>query len=533
MAGGAKRNKLLVIGLDAADRELVERWMAEGALPNLSRLCAEGQWGSLETTADTVHVSAWPSIFSGTTPDKHGLYHAYVMREGHQAPVRPRPQDCPVPFLWQLLDTQGIRSIVMDAFLTCPLRDFGGIQIVDWGSWTWFNGQEILPESIDREIQRRFGGYPAENHSKVGMTPPGDPKGFRRRLLQAVEKKSRVVQWLMESQDWEFFLVVFGECHAAGHYFWHYMDPDYIAYPQSCEQELRSALRDVYVALDAAIGALREQAGEEATVVVVSGDGMGPNYSGSHILDELLKRMNLRNVGGADAAAKPPAKKSFSSTLRGLVPRELRALVSRYLLPRAVNERLSMHWKTADIDWASTRAFVIENANEGYIRVNLKGREPQGTVEPGADYEAVCTALLAEARGMRNPANGMAAATHVHRSTEIYSGPCTCNMPDVIINWDPEARITTTLATPGHAEVAVVQPGYAVAPFYTGNHRGNAFLAAAGPQVAAGRVPQGQSILDLAPTILAHFGLDAPAHMDGRLLDVLLPRDGLRQTHGT
>ncbi|NQV86172.1 MAG: alkaline phosphatase family protein, partial [Woeseiaceae bacterium] len=87
--------KLLLIGLDAADRELIERWADAGHLPNIARLRSSGIWGSLKTTADTVHVSAWPSIFSGVTPDKHGLYHAYVMREGEQAPVRPRPEECP------------------------------------------------------------------------------------------------------------------------------------------------------------------------------------------------------------------------------------------------------------------------------------------------------------------------------------------------------------------------------------------------------------------------------------------------------
>ncbi|MBP6229928.1 MAG: alkaline phosphatase family protein, partial [Pseudomonadales bacterium] len=120
---------MMVIGLDAADRELIEAWCEQGLLPNISRIRSAGIWGSLETTADTVHVSAWPSIFSGTTPDKHGLYHAYVMQPGQQAPARPKPENCPVPFFWQLLDQQGIRSIVMDAFLTCPLRDFSGIQI--------------------------------------------------------------------------------------------------------------------------------------------------------------------------------------------------------------------------------------------------------------------------------------------------------------------------------------------------------------------------------------------------------------------
>ena len=514
--GGEQKPRMLVIGLDAADRELVERWCDAGLLPNISRMRANGTWGELQTTADTVHVSAWPGIFSGTTPDKHGLYHAYVMRPGEQAPVRPRPEECPVPFLWKLLDAHGIRSIVMDAFLTCPLRDFSGIQIVDWGSWTWFSGQEIQPESIRHAIRRRFGAYPAENHSKVGMTPPSDPLGFRRRLLAGVEKKSEVAQWLMDSQDWEFFLLVFGECHAAGHYFWHYMDPDYVAHPEQAAAELRSALRDVYVALDRAIGELLARCDGRTTVYVVSGDGMGPNYSGSHILSGLLERMKLANAPGAGTDA-AKAKKGFSSTLRAMVPKQFRALISKYVLPRSVNEKLSMHWKTADISWPNTKAFVIENANEGYVRVNLKGREPEGVVGGQADYDAICDALVDVARTMTNPANGRPAAAHVHRVSDLYTGPCARNFPDVIIGWDPEARVTRALDTQQYGVVTSEQPGYAVTPYYTGNHRGNAFVVAQGPSVPAGAVLDGGSILDLAPTILAYFGVAAPGHMDGRV----------------
>lgn len=520
--GNERKPRMLVIGLDAADRELIDRWCGEGLLPNIARMRTQGTWAALHTTADTVHVSAWPGIFSGTTPDKHGLYHAYVMRPGEQAPVRPRPEECPVPFLWKLLDDSGVRSIVMDAFLTCPLRNFSGVQIVDWGSWTWFSGQDIRPESIKQEIRRRFGPYPAENHSKVGMTPPSDPAGFRRRLLKGVEKKSAVAQWLMDSQDWEFFLLVFGECHAAGHYFWHYMDPEYITYPAQADAELRSALRDVYVALDGAIGELLSRCDERTTVYVVSGDGMGPNYSGSHLLGALLERMQLSNVhgGGTDTRVAKP-KRGLASTLRLMVPKGFRALVSKYLLPRSFNEKLSMHWKTADISWAETRAFVIENANEGYIRVNLKGREPEGVVAPETEYGAICDALIDAAETMTNPDNGRRAAAHVHRTSELYSGPCTVNFPDVIIDWDPQAKVTKRLATKKHGVLASDHAGCDVAPYYTGNHRGNAFLVAQGPDVPPGSVLEGASILDLAPTILSHFAVEVPRHMDGRVLESL------------
>lgn len=522
--------RVLFIGLDAADRELVERWCDEGWLKNIAALRAAGTWASIRTTADVLHVSAWPSIFSGAPPDEHGLYHAYVMQPGQQAPVRPRPEDCAVPFLWRVLDRLGIRCIVMDAFLTCPLDHFGGVQVVDWGSWTHFSTPTITPETVKRSIQQQFGDYPAEDHSQVGMTPPPDPDGFRQRLLSAVSKKTRVVKWLMANEAWDLLLVVFGECHPAGHYFWHYQDASYFAYPERCAEAMRTALRDIYVALDAAIGELCAEAGGDTTVFVVSGDGMGPNYSGSHILSDLLTRMRLMNepaqesgAAGGQAAGRV-APRGLLSRLRGAVPKEFRAAVSRHLLPRWVNERLSLHWKTADIDWARTRAFPIENANEGYVRINLKGREPLGTVEQGGEYERLCATLAGMARSLNNPANGRPAACAVHKTDDLYIGPCRPTMPDVIINWDPEARVTTELATEGYGVARAAQPGFAVSPFYSGNHRPNAFMVVAGPAIRSGAVLENAGVLDLAPTILAHFGVPPADHMQGKALP--LDKDG-------
>ena len=529
IAEGVPRSKqrLLFIGLDAGDTDLIERWCEEGHLPNISAMRSRGTWARMRTTAEVVHVSAWPSIFTGAAPDEHGLYHAYVMQPGQQSPVRPRPDQSQVPFLWKLLSDHGKRCIIMDAFMTCPLQNFNGTQIVEWGTWSWFSEPAISPESVKREIQKKFGPYPAEDHSKVGMTPPPDPQGFHQRLLAAVAKKTEVVKWLMAKEDWDLFLVVFGESHPAGHYFWHYHDPSYIAH--SKERPGPSALRDIYIALDKAIGEILQSVDSATTVLLVSGDGMGPNYSGSHILNDLLARMKLFNsipssangAAGIQKGETRAAKADLMSTVRNMIPKSFRVAVSRALLPRSVNEKLSLRWKTAGISWQHTRAFLIENANEGYIRINLKGREPQGIVEPGKEYEELCEDLYQTVKNAINPANGKLAAHTVYKTDDIYDGPCRGHMPDVIVNWNDDAKVTTELLTEKYGLARSAQPGYALTPYYTGNHRPTAFAVAVGPDIARGNILDGTSILDLAPTILSHFGITPPDYMGGQALTQL------------
>jgi predicted AlkP superfamily phosphohydrolase/phosphomutase len=520
-------DRLLLVGLDAGDAELIERWCREGWLPNISRMRSQGTWARLKTTADIFHVSAWPSVFTGTTPDKHGLYHAYVMRPGHQGLLRPRPDRIAFPFVWQLLSERGRRAVVVDAFLTCPVRDFNGVQIVDWGSWSWFWEPTMVPARLASDVRRRFGRYPAEDHSKVGMTPVRDIAGFRRRLLAAVELKARLVNWLMEVEDWDLFLVVFGESHPAGHYFWHLHDVSYLTHPAQDPEGLRDALRDVYIALDRALGDLLRTVDGRTTVWLVSGDGMAANYSGSHLLPDVLTRMRLLNHDGA-GPAEPPGegrprapRRDPVAILRNMIPERLRIAVSRALLSRQMQEQLSLRWKTAGIVWPRTRAFVIENANEGYIRINLKGREPEGTVSPGDEYATLCDEIHRTARAMTNPATGAPAASAVYKTDDICSGPCRSHMPDVVIIWNLDAKVTTELLMDTYGLVRVAGAGCAVPPYYTGNHWPNAFAAAMGPGVPAGATLEGASILDLAPTILARFGVEPPAYMDGRVLHAL------------
>jgi predicted AlkP superfamily phosphohydrolase/phosphomutase len=526
--------RTLVIGWDAADAELIEQWCAEGVLPNIADMKSNGTWARMETTASTTHVSAWPSIFTGTAPDKHGLYHAYVTPPGRQGPVRPQPDKIPFPFLWKVLSDQGKRCIVMDAFLTCPLQGINGSQIVDWGSWSHFWETSITPDTLKRDLEKKFGRYPAEDHSKVGMAPLSDFRGFHQRLLAGVAKKTEVVKWLMGREDWDFFLVVFGESHPAGHYFWQFHDPSYLTHPKDGAGELRHALREVYMALDRAIGEILQIIDDKTTVFVISGDGMGPNYSGSHILNDLLTRMRLFNNlddNGKPSEESSPAKKSSQpkadplSVLRNMIPEHLRIAVTKMLLPRSVQEKLSLRWKTAGISWSKTRAFLIENANEGYIRINLKGREPEGTVEPGKEYEDLCEEIYRTIKIATNPANGALAAHTVYKTDDTYKGPCRSHMPDIIINWNDDAKVTTDLLTTKYGVAHNTEPGCALPPYYTGNHRPNAFMISMGPDICQGAVCEGAHILDLAPTILDQFGIKPPDYQDGKVLSALRSRD--------
>lgn len=513
-ASANKRNRrVLLIGLDSADAELIEQWMAQGVMPGFSALRQQGSWGRLGTTAEIMHVSAWPTMYTGTTPGHHGLYHAYQITGGAQEIHRARPETCGRPPFWKYLDDAGRKCIIFDAFMNYRLEGFKGVQILDYGTWTWFGEQGSSPRNMLGDIQRRFGPYPAPEHSNL-VKVPDEPLRFRDQLIAGTQLKSRVVRALMSEQEWDFMFVTFGEPHGAGHYLWHFEDEGYPSHPRSGAPAGEKPIREVYAALDRAISEIASAADDRTTVIVTSGDGMGPNYSGCHLMPEMLHRMQLFYSGSVGGAKTKAPKKGLMSTLRQMVPLELRQSVTR-CLPRSMKYKLSMKWVNSGIDWSRSRVFCIPNSNEGYFRVNLKGREPHGIVAPGSEYQDILGRLNEELVSMTNPVNGARAPERVVRVDDVFKGERRKDLPDATLSWNLDAHVVDQIATKGVGTVAG-PAGYAISPFYTGNHRPTAFALARGGAIGGGSTLESGHILDLAPTILGLLGVDSPGHFEGR-----------------
>lgn len=513
--------RVLMIGLDSADADLIDRWCREGYLPTLQSLRQEGTWGQLRTTAEIMHVSAWPSIYTGTLPGKHGMYHAYQIKPGEQDVHRTQADEYGQPPFWKFLDDAGRRCVVMDAFMNYPLEGFRGIQILEYGTWTWFAEPMATPSGLWKEIVSKFGPYPAPEHSKVLNVP--EPHQFRQQLIAGAALKAKVVRWLMREQPWDLFFVTFGEPHPAGHYLWHLADPFYPAHPAERAVGLEHAVRDVYVAVDTAIGEILREVDDSVTVIVTSGDGMGPNYAGSHLLPEVLHRLGLYYAAGTgqdsnaqtSTAKRPSQRKSLASAVRDLIPFGVRRAISR-CLPRHLQHRLSMKWVNANVDWTKTKAFCIPNANEGYVRLNLQGREPRGIVENGTACKELVAELQAQLRALVNPQNGRPAARQIITIDDMFPGERRHYLPDLVVNWNSEAHVLAELYSDRCGLLRAKGAGYQTDPFYTGNHRPAAFVLARGPQVATRTMLCGGHIVDLAPTLLTMLGVDSPPHMDGR-----------------
>ena len=161
-----------------------------------------------------------------------------------------------------------------------------------------------------------------------------------------------------------------------------------------------------------------------------------------------------------------------------------------------------------DADWSATTAYGL-GINGLYL--NRKGRERDGFVEPG-EVEEKLTALKEALEGVVDPATGARVISQVYRADEVYSGGATELAPDLIVGYARGYRSSWATCL-GELEPDIIDDNKLA---WSADHCADALevpgvLFCSRPFRAAS-----PSLVDVAPSILAEFGLPTPASMRGR-----------------
>ncbi len=500
----SSRGRVLVVGLDMGDGGLIRHWIGQNRLPHFAALQASGTSLVLDSTAEVLHTSTWPTFATGTLPGRHGVYYPYQAKPGHQLAQHIQPDQYGVPTFWSLASAAGRHAIVYDVPETFPESWFDGDAIFDWGTWAWYGEPSSQPRELLTQLKSRFGSYPLGLEAKkLGL---GVPDQLEERLSRSIRYKAQTARWLLERREWDLSVVVFCETHPAGHYLWP-RGADAVA-----DGDTRfDALFRVYAEIDDALGSLRAAVPSDTTVIVLSGDGVRPNRGGWHLLPPLLDRLGYTaSGGGAPATTGGSSSPSVISRMHGLVPASAKRLVTASL-PWRLRDRLGVWLQTRSVDWSRTRAFTLPTDLEGCIRLNVKGREPHGILDAGAQYDDLCEEIRARLEELENPATGGRAVRRVWRRNEVFPGPKQEHLPDLIVTWSDDAPIEA-VTSPRVGSVAGVNPD--VRP---GTHSTCGFALAAGGRIA-GRGEDRGHLADVAASILTVLGVDPGASMDGRPL---------------
>jgi predicted AlkP superfamily phosphohydrolase/phosphomutase len=200
--------------------------------------------------------------------------------------------------------------------------------------------------------------------------------------------------------------------------------------------------------------------------------------------------------------AAPRPKRGVLYEIKRHLPWPLvRAVTTR--LPASVQARLVTLWSGSMFDWRTTRVFPLPMDHAGYLRVNLRGREPEGIVEPGADYQALCAEVATAFESYRDLATGRPIVRRVHRLDELAPAGAAARdrLPDLVVEWSDVSPVDSPgVTSPRYGELRW-SPDRRLPSGRAGNHRAHGWFVASGPGTPAGLTAAGHDIRDLVPTV--------------------------------
>jgi predicted AlkP superfamily phosphohydrolase/phosphomutase len=509
-----KQPKTIVIGLDALDYRLVERWCTAGELPCLAGLLATCPTVKLATPSRVLQGTVWPSVLTGVSPGRHGLYFQTQLRNGTYGLMDKFADHVRLRRFYQHMGDAGLRCGLADIPSDSPVTDMLGLQVVEWATEFRYWRYATVPRSFARYIRLHIGENPMTTHWNSGDSQESHTK-LCASLETSIRLKAKLGRHLIEREDLDLVFCVFGEAHKAGHWLWKYYDethPNHEAAPAV----LKNGVLASYKQIDRALAEMLDVVTADDNLIVFSDHGMQPAYRGEHLIDLILEKLGLLVYGArpvpqaVDGSAPRPqtrARQSFDNA----------KLAIKRRLPQSILAAIGRKKNSfPGIDWRKTRAFSLPTDRNSHIRINLRGREPMGTVEPGEDYDAVLDRLEAAFKALINPLTGRAAVEEVFRVRTLFPGERAEDLPDVAVLWCADAPIDA-VSSP---QLGVIR--YPVRELRSGNHREEGFLIARGPNFREGRADYKGHILQIAPTLLHLHGLPVPDQYEMPPFDEIL-----------
>jgi predicted AlkP superfamily phosphohydrolase/phosphomutase len=507
-----KGRKVIAIALDAAEPSLIEKWTAEGYLKNLAELSSKGSYCRLSSSADWLVGSPWPTFYTGTNPDKHGIYHYLQWRSDKMDYERPNQNWIPaVPFWRQLGDNY--RVIAVDIPLTFPPDHFNGIEISGWASHDRIFPPFSYPQEKIKWVIKKFGSPPISDEVG-GLQEIKDLLKVKEELINANEKETELVTSLIKNENWDLFLCCFTSPHRGGHKFWEISNIKG-EFSEQEKSQFKNSLRDIYQSCDEAIGKIISSINDDVSILVFSLHGMGVNNT---LTDKMLPGM-ISSIINYKSDTDNKRKSSIITKIRNLIPLEIRSNL-RKLLPLWLQDRMTAYWRMGKIDWSSTQVFNLVADLQGYIRINLKGREREGIVNEGEEYDKLCNKLIEGLKTFKDPDTEMPVVEDVLKKEQLFTKEKGFDkLPDLLVKWTnkPAADYKKFVS---HKYGELTWPMHGKNPDgRSGNHRFEGFLIAAGEKFKINYTFEKKyHIIDLAPTILNLLDIETPGEMEGEAI---------------
>ncbi len=455
--------KLLVIGLDCAAPELL---FGDEQLVNLRRLMDGGCYGRLESVVPPITIPAWMCMSTSRDPGTLGIYGFRNRADwSYDALSTVNSKSFSDLAIWDQVAREGKRAHVIGVPPSFPPRKTSGYSVGCFLTPDTATANWTRPEKLAADIRALLG----EDYRVDVRGFRTDNKDWLKDEIHSMTRQHfQIIRHVMQTTEWDYIQFVEIGLDRIHHGFWKYQDPQHRHHVSG--NPYQHVIRDYYRALDAEIGSLLQLLNDDTAVLVLSDHG-AQRLDGGFCVNEWLIQQGLL------ALNKYPDKPTPMSNL--------------------------------DVDWSRTTAWS-EGGYYARVFLNVKGREPQGIIEP-ADYERIRDDIKARFLSTADD-RGKPMATRVFKPQEIYRHIRNI-APDLIVHFDD--LYWRSVGKVGYQTLHVQEND--TGPDDCNHAQFGAFILAAPGCTLQGPIENAR-LLDLTPTLLELGGYDPLPEMQGQSL---------------
>lgn len=431
-----RKGRAVVLGLDGVPYTMLNELIARGVMPRLARLVESGTLQRMESTMPCVSSVAWTSFRTGVNPGEHGITGFTDRRPGTYKTHFPTTNSILPSTMEEYADFNGLKVVTTGMPVNYPpVALKNGISVGCFLSPRI--DKAVAPVEVLDELKQM------DYRLDVDTLLAPDPPRFLADIFYVTERYREAMFKFWRRQPWDLMMIHFMTTDRLHHMMWDQYENTAAPY----HQDFLKLYRRLDEIIDEVVSEL-----EENTLLMMLSD---------HGFCAVKAEVNL-NVW----------------------------LQQEGLLRFQTSSAKSLE----EIDGRS-RAFSLI---PGRIYINLKGREPRGSVEPGAEYESLRDDLIARLLSLRSP-DGELVIERVEKRETLYGKDCTSLVPDL---------------------VALARYGYdlkdqvgGVELFRHGKLKGmhtydDAFVYVNRPL----RIPEGIKIYETSPIVSSHCRCRAPRH---------------------
>lgn len=500
--------KIVVIGLDGATFDIINPLINQGRLPVIASLISEGASGNLESTLPPISAPAWTSFFTGMNPGKHGIFHFIIRKPDGNGFLLCNSRDIQSQTIFSNISATGKTIGTINIPMTYPPEEINGFMV---------SGIPVPPESRDyiypHDLLKEIDNYVVDddfssmNNRHESVKEELDHYAhLLERLIKIEDLRVKTALHLMEKHPSDVFIVVLTLIDRVQHYFWKFMDKGHAGYTEEGAERFGRVILDCYEKMDKALGEIIASSGKDTTFIIMSDHGAGPHYSDFHVNKWLMDTGYLK----MKPCPRPIISKSNISRIMtrlglGNISKILPARINFFPVPVPKIKKIR---DAEDIKWHETRAY---SALYG-ISVNLKGRESQGIVEPGDEYDNIIKELKENLYQLADPKTKEKIVDKIAAGNEIYAGHYSKQGPDLLF----QVKGMSCLPSDRHDADSWFEniQNHVI----SGTHRMNGIFIMKGDGVIKNTLIQNLQIIDIAPTLLYLLNLPVPADMDGKVM---------------